>query len=104
MVLERTYLEDSILIPKWGYKLKLSEMKHKTYQERGKFGRTFKTDIKNLKMKLGMEKQQRVTKLAVMNVELLKSKIQSYFSSTTAEQIVAEFSKLGYTFIENDVE
>jgi hypothetical protein len=36
-----------------------------------------------------------------MNVELLKSKIQSYFSSTTAEQIVAEFSKLGYTFIEN---
>ena len=42
-LLERTYLEDGIIIPNsnWKYLLKLSEMKDKTYQERGKFGRAF---------------------------------------------------------------
>jgi hypothetical protein len=47
-LLERTYLEDGIIIPNsnWKYLLKLSEMKDKTYQERGKFGRTLRTNSK----------------------------------------------------------
>jgi hypothetical protein len=58
-LLERTYLEDGIIIPNsnWKYLLKLIEMKEKTYQERGKFGRAFynfasnRRKIKNLKGK-----------------------------------------------------
>ena len=50
-LLECTYLEDSIIISNWQYLLKLSEMKDKTYQERGKFGRTLRTNSKKLKQK-----------------------------------------------------
>jgi hypothetical protein len=42
-----------IIIPKWGYKLKLIiEMKEKTYKERGRFGRTYRKYIKKLKQPL----------------------------------------------------
>jgi hypothetical protein len=48
---EYTYLEDRILICNWKYILKLSEIKEKTYQERGKFGRSLKTNSKKIKQK-----------------------------------------------------
>ena len=56
-LLERTYLEDSIIISNWKYLLKLSEMKDKTYQERGKFGRAFNNFASNRKKIKNQKKQ-----------------------------------------------
>jgi hypothetical protein len=58
-LLERTYLEDGIIIPNsnWKYLLKLSEMKDKTYQERGKFGRAFNNFASNRKKIKNQKKQ-----------------------------------------------
>ena len=54
-ILERTYL----IIPNsnWKYLLKLIEMKEKTYQERGKFGRTF-NDFASNRKKIKNQKKQ----------------------------------------------
>ena len=50
-IFECTYLGDNIIISNWKYLLKLSEMKDKTYQERGKFGRTIRVNSKKPKTK-----------------------------------------------------
>ncbi|MCA2656613.1 MAG: hypothetical protein IM591_13950 [Chitinophagaceae bacterium] len=46
-VVEQTYLEDCSIISNWKYLLKILEMREKTYQERGKFGRTIRANSKN---------------------------------------------------------
>lgn len=58
-LLERTYLEDGIIIPNsnWKYLLKIIEMKDKTYQERGKFGRAFNSFASNRKKIKNQKKQ-----------------------------------------------
>jgi hypothetical protein len=67
---ERNYLEDGIIIPNsnWKYLLKLIEMKEKTYQERGRFGRAFcdfasnRKKIKNQKKQITWHNRQRWSK------------------------------------------
>ena len=36
-----------------------------------------------------------------MNYELLKQKMDKFFSETSSEELISKFEKLGYTFIES---
>jgi len=38
-----------------------------------------------------------------MNIELLKAKIDTFFSQVSPEFLVEEFEKMGYSFIETDI-
>lgn len=39
-----------------------------------------------------------------MNYDLLKQKMDKFFSETTSEILVSEFEKMGYTFVNSAVE
>ncbi|MCA6513912.1 MAG: hypothetical protein IM569_13740 [Chitinophagaceae bacterium] len=51
------YLEDMIINTRWKYKLMVIEIKDKTYQERGKFGRAFNNFASNRKKIKNQKKQ-----------------------------------------------
>ena len=39
-----------------------------------------------------------------MNMELLKAKMNAFFANVYPEYLVEEFEKLGYEFVESDIE
>ena len=39
-----------------------------------------------------------------MNMELLKAKMNAFFANVSPEYLVEEFEKLGYEFVESDIE
>ena len=38
-----------------------------------------------------------------MNTQLLKAKMDAFFANVSPEYLVTEFEKMGYTFIDSDI-